>query len=53
MKITIKDRKMKDRVINLKSLIGSPTLDFDYLFENCEVFQVFIEPTCGGVFGDI
>lgn len=54
MKVNIKDRRMKERVINIKSILSaSDVQDFNYLFENCEVFQVFIEPICGGVFGDI
>ena len=56
MKIRIKDRRMKERVVGLKSILVEErygTLPFVTLFEECEVFQVIIEPVCGGIFGDI
>ena len=55
MKLRIKDRRMKERVVGLKYKLEKEevNLDFSTLFEKCEVFRVIIEPTNGGIFGDI
>ena len=46
MKIKIKDRRMKQKMV----VIGET---FDELWDEDSIWVVKIEPTCGGIFGDI
>ena len=52
MKIRIKDRRMKERVVGLSSILGDENL-FSELFAKSEVFEVKIEPIYGGIFYEV
>ena len=51
MKLRIKDRRMKERVVGLSSILEDENL-FTELFAN-EVFVVKIEPIYGGIFYEV
>ena len=52
MKLRIKDRRMKERVVGLSSLLVDENL-FSELFAKSEVLEVKIEPIYGGIFYEV
>lgn len=53
MKLRIKDRRMKERVVGLSSLLVETENLFSELFAKSEVLEVKIEPIYGGIFYEV
>lgn len=53
MKLRIKDRRMKERVVGLSSLLDGDESILSELFAKAEVLEVKIEPIYGGIFYEV